>query len=181
MQGAANSSKLAQDSCKNWQNMQVDELDKLDWRIIDALENQGRITFDELAGRIGLSPSATLRRVKRLEDAGVIVGYTAVIAPEKLGLALTAYLNVRLAKQSADEATSPIDAFSAAVQAWPEVVDCVALTGEMDYLLHVRVRDMQHYSRFVLDKLLRHPAVLDCKTSFMLRRLKPLPPKPKGS
>ncbi len=161
--------------------MNEDPLDKLDSRIIEALEANGRITFDELASRIGLSPSATLRRVKRLEESGVIAGYAALVSPESLGLALTAYLNVRLAKHLGDEASSPIDAFAAAVQAWPEVVECVALTGDMDYLLHVRVRDMQHYSRFVLDRLLRHPTVQDCKTSFMLRRLKPSKPSPKAT
>jgi Lrp/AsnC family leucine-responsive transcriptional regulator len=154
--------------------MQESTVDNLDTRIIEALQAHGRMTFDELATRIGLSASATLRRVKRLEETGVIMGYTALIDPERLGLALTAYLSVRLAKHPGDETTSPIDAFAAAVQSWPEVVDCVALTGEMDYLLHVRVRDMQHCSRFVLDRLLKHPSVQDCKTSFMLRRLKPI-------
>jgi Lrp/AsnC family leucine-responsive transcriptional regulator len=65
-----------------------------------------------------------------------------------------------------------MEAFAAAVQAWPEVVECVALTGEMDYLLRVLVRDMAHYSRFLMDSLLKHPAVQDCKSSFMLRRMK---------
>jgi Lrp/AsnC family leucine-responsive transcriptional regulator len=65
-----------------------------------------------------------------------------------------------------------MDLFRASVQAWPEVVECAALTGEMDYLLHVVVQDMAHYSRFVMDSLLKHPSVQDCKTSFVLQRLK---------
>lgn len=146
------------------------ELDAIDRRILDALQKQGRATYDELAAGVGLSPSATLRRVKRLEDAGVIAGYVALVAPERVGLGLTAYINVRLAKAS--EQGNPIEAFTAAVQAWPEVVECAALTGEMDYLLRVLVRDMGHYSHFVMDALLKHPAVQDCKTSFMMRRLK---------
>ncbi len=145
-------------------------LDAIDRRILQALQAEGRATYDELASAVGLSASATLRRVKRLEEAGVITGYVALLAPDRVGLALTAYINVRLAKTSATR--SPIDAFAAAVQAWPEVVECAALTGDMDYLLRVLVRDMDHYSRFVMDSLLKHPAVQDCKTSFMLRRLK---------
>ena len=145
-------------------------LDAIDRRILQALQAQGRMTYDELAGGVGLSASATLRRVKRLEESGVIAGYTALVAPERVGLGLTAYINVRLTKTS--EHRSPIDALAAAVQAWPEVVECAALTGEMDYLLRVLVTDMAHYSRFIMDSLLKHPAVQDCKTSFMLRRLK---------
>ncbi|MCE2915293.1 MAG: Lrp/AsnC family transcriptional regulator [Rubrivivax sp.] len=145
-------------------------LDGIDRRILQALQGQGRITYDELASQVGLSSSATLRRVKRLEESGVIAGYAALLAPERLGLGLTAYITVRLEKHS--DRRNPMDAFAAAVQAWPEVVECSALTGEMDYLLRVLVRDMAHYSRFVMDCLLKHPSVQDCKTSFVLRRLK---------
>ena len=146
------------------------ELDAVDKRILAALQQQGRATYDELASGVGLSASATLRRVKRLEESGVIAGYVALVAPERVGLGLTAYLNVRLAKHA--EQGSPMETFTAAVQTWPEVVECAALSGEMDYLLRVLVRDMAHYSRFVMDQLLKHPAVQDCKTSFMMRRLK---------
>lgn len=145
-------------------------LDAIDRRILQALQAQGRATYDELAAGVGLSASATLRRVKRLEEAQVITGYVALVAPERVGLGLTAYISVRLSKHS--DLRSPVDGFAAAVQAWPEVVECAALTGEMDYLLRVLVRDMAHYSHFIMEGLLRHPAVQDCKTSFMLRRLK---------
>jgi Lrp/AsnC family transcriptional regulator, leucine-responsive regulatory protein len=145
-------------------------LDSIDKRILQSLQANGRATYDELAAAVRLSPSATLRRVKRLEESGVITGYVALVAPEQVGLALTAYINVRLAKHS--DAGSSVEAFSAAVQAWPEVAECVALSGEMDYLLRVLVRDMAHYASFIMDTLLRHPSVQDCKTSFLLRRLK---------
>ncbi len=145
-------------------------LDQVDRRILQALQAQGRATYDELAQAVGLSPSATLRRVKRLEDSGVIAGYVALVDPGRVGFPLTAYISVRLAKTAATR--NPIDDFAAAVQAWPEVVECAALTGEMDYLLRVLVRDMAHHSRFIMDQLLRHPSVMDCKTSFLLRRLK---------
>ena len=119
---------------------------------------------------VGLSASATLRRVKRPEEAGVIAGYVELVSPERVGLGLTAYISLRLAKHS--DHGSPIDTFTATVQAWPEVVECTALSGEMDYLLRVLVRNMAHYSRFIMEGLLKHPAVPDCKTSFMMKRLK---------
>ncbi|HGN3159834.1 TPA: Lrp/AsnC family transcriptional regulator [Pseudomonas aeruginosa] len=147
-------------------------LDGTDRRLIDALQRNGRSTFDELAEHASLSSSATLRRVRRLEEAGVIAGYVALVHPERIGLTLTAYLNVRLEKHSDSHKRNPMDVFRASVQNWPEVVECHALTGDMDYLLLVVVRDMAHYSRFVLDTLLKHPSVQDCKTSFVLDRVK---------
>ena len=147
-------------------------LDAVDRRILQALQAQGRMTYDELATQVGLSSSASLRRVKRLEESGVISGYVALVAPERIGLGLTAYINVRLEKHADTHKRSPMDLFSAAVQTWPEVVECAALTGEMDYLLRVLVRDMAHYSRFIMESLLKHPSVQDCKTSFVLQRLK---------
>ncbi|MDA7417260.1 Lrp/AsnC family transcriptional regulator [Xenophilus arseniciresistens] len=147
-------------------------LDAIDLRVLRALQANGRATYDELAGEVSLSPSATLRRVKRLEDAGVIGSYVALVRPERVGLTLTAYLNVRLEKHTDSHKRSPMDAFRASIQGWPEVVECHALTGEMDYLLRVVVADMAHYSRFVMDTLLKHPSVQDCKTSFVLDRVK---------
>ena len=147
-------------------------LDAIDRRLLRALQANGRATYDQLAAEVQLSPSAALRRVKRLEEAGAIAGYVAIVPPERVGLGLTAYINVRLEKHSEGHKRHPMDVFKAAVQAWPEVADCVALTGEMDYLLRVVVEDMAHYSRFVMDTLLQHPSVQDCKTSFVMERVK---------
>ena len=147
-------------------------LDAIDRRILRALQRDGRVTYDVLAQEVGLSASATLRRVKRLEECGVIAGYVALLSPEHTGLPLTAHLNVRLEKHTERHKRNPIDLFKAAVQTWPEVIECAALTGEMDYFLRVVVADMAHYSRFVMDTLLRHPSVEDCKTSFVLDRVK---------
>jgi len=162
----------AQESCKLGLMENAIPLDTIDRRILRALQADGRITYDVLAAQVSLSPSATLRRVKRLEEAGVIARYVALVAPERVGLGLTAYLNVRLEKHAETHKRNPMDLFRAAVQTWPEVVECAALTGEMDYLLRVVVEDMAHYSRFVMDTLLRHPSVEDCKTSFVLDRVK---------
>jgi Lrp/AsnC family leucine-responsive transcriptional regulator len=147
-------------------------LDAVDRRILRALQCDGRMTYDVLAQEVGLSPSAALRRVKRLEEAGAIASYVALLSPERVGLPLTAYLNVRLEKHTERHKRNPMDLFRAAVQTWPEVVECASLTGEMDYLLRVVVEDMAHYSRFIMDTLLKHPSVQDCKTSFVLDRVK---------
>jgi len=148
------------------------QLDSIDRRILGALQVDGRMTYDELAEKVQLSASAALRRVKRLEEQQVIARYVALVAPERVGLALTAYINVRLEKHSEVHKRNPMDLFRASVQTWPEVVECAALTGEMDYLLRVVVQDMAHYSYFIMECLLKHPSVEDCKTSFVLDRVK---------
>lgn len=147
-------------------------LDKLDQAILRRLQDNGRETYDVIGDRVGLSASAVLRRVKRLEEAGVIDRYVALVRPEAVGLGLTAYINVRLEKHTESHKRNPMDLFRTSVQTWPEVVECAALTGEMDYLLRVVVADMAHYSSFIMDTLLKHPSVQDCKSSFVLDRVK---------
>ena len=158
--------------CKIVRMSALAELDAIDLRVLRALQANARATYDELAAQVSLSPSATLRRVKRLEESGVITGYVALLRAESVGLPLTAYINVRLEKHTESHKRNPMDAFRASVQGWPEVVECASLTGDMDYLLRVVVADMAHYSRFVMDTLLKHPSVQDCKTSFVLDRVK---------
>ena len=147
-------------------------LDKIDRQLLRTLQADGRATYDQLAEQVSLSPSTVLRRVKRLEESGVIDRYVALVKPESVGLGLTAYINVRLEKNTESHKRNPMDLFRASVQSWPEVVECSALTGEMDYLLRVVVADMAHYSRFIMDTLLKHPSVQDCKTSFVLDSVK---------
>ncbi|MEJ8823871.1 Lrp/AsnC family transcriptional regulator [Variovorax humicola] len=150
----------------------MDALDKLDRLILRTLQADGRATYEQLAEQVGLSPSAVLRRVKRLEEGRVIDRYVALVKPESVGLGLTAYINVRLEKHTEIHKRNPMDVFRASVQTWPEVVECAALTGDMDYLMRVVVADMAHYSRFIMETLLKHPSVEDCKTSFVLDRVK---------
>ena len=164
--------KNAGDFLKSCAMKAFDALDKLDRAILRRLQDNGRETYDVIGEQVGLSPSAVLRRVKRLEDSGVIARYVALVPPEAVGLGLTAYLNVRLEKHTESHKRNPMDLFRASVQTWPEVVECASLTGEMDYLLRVVVADMVHYSRFIMDTLLKHPSVQDCKTSFVLDRVK---------
>ena len=147
-------------------------LDKQDKQILRSLQADGRATFEQIGEAVSLSPSAVLRRVKRLEDSGVIDRYVALVKPSLVGLGLTAYINVRLEKHTESHKRNPMDLFRASVQTWPEVVECAALSGEMDYLLRVIVSDMNAYSHFVMDTLLKHPSVQDCKTSFVLDRVK---------
>ena len=151
-------------------------LDKTDRKILAILQTDGRLSNQEVAERVSLSPSPCLRRIRRLEDAGVIRQYVALLAPEKIGLGLLAYVNVRLEKHSdapGKGATKSSRAdFAASVANWHEVVACYAMTGEMDFLLRVHVEDMEHFSRFMMETLLRHAAVLDVKSSFALQRIK---------
>lgn len=150
------------------------ELDKIDRRILELLQHNGRLSNLEIAEQVNLSPSPCLRRIRRLEEAGVIRGYVALLEPTRLGLGLLAYVNVRLDKRlPADiEGRSTTEHFRAVVETWPEVVGCYAMTGDMDYLLRVHVSDMTHFSRFMQDQLLQHPTVNDVKTSFVLDQLK---------
>jgi Lrp/AsnC family transcriptional regulator, leucine-responsive regulatory protein len=151
------------------------DLDKTDRKILGILQTDGRLSNQEVAERINLSPSPCLRRIRNLEESGVIRQYVALLDPDKLGLGLLAYVNVRLEKHSeapSAAARSPRADFAASVGDWPEVVACYAMTGEMDYLLRVHVEDMEHFSQFMMDILLKHPAVLDVKSSFALQRIK---------
>lgn len=150
----------------------MEPLDRLDKLILGKLQASGRATYDQIAEAVGLSPSAVLRRVKRLEESGVIDRYVALLKPEALGLGLMAHINVRLEKGRGAQQRNPRDLFRASVQTWPEVIECDALSGEMDYFLRVLVRDMSAYSHFVMERLLKHPSVQDCKTSFVLDRIK---------
>ena len=143
-------------------------LDRVDLLLLAELQRNGRLTNADLAERVHLSPSACLRRVQRLERDGVIAGYRADVSAERLGLGLQAFVRVQLKHHD----SAAVAGFAELVNGWDEVIACHALTGDMDYLLRVVVMDMAHYSRFVLDTLLKHPSVQDCKTSFVLDRVK---------
>ena len=143
-------------------------LDRVDLLVLGELQRAGRQTNAELAERVNLSPSACLRRVQRLERDGVIAGYRALLDPESIGLGLQAFVRVQLDHHD----SAAISAFGEFVNQWEEVVACHALTGDMDYLLHVAVRDLEHFSRFLLDRLLAQAGVDDVNSSFVLRTVK---------
>lgn len=152
----------------------MEAIDKIDRQILRILQADGRASFEQIAETVSLSPSAVLRRVKRLESAGVISQYVALVHPESVGLGLTAFVNVRLEKRfdSKNHQHSPLELFKVSVGLWPEVVECSALTGEMDFLLRLVVTDMKAYSDFMVNTLLIHPSVQDCKTSFVMNQYK---------
>jgi Lrp/AsnC family leucine-responsive transcriptional regulator len=149
-------------------------LDRTDLRLLAALQTEGRITNAELAERVSLSPSACLRRLQRLEADRVITGYAAQVDPQAVGLGLQAFVRVQLVKHEA----AVIERFVERVGGWDEVVACHALTGDMDYLLHIYVADLADFSRFLLDHLLNAAGVADVNSSFVLRTVKRSPSLP---
>jgi len=151
--------------------MPVNTLDRTDRRILAELQRDGRLSNQELADRVSLSPSPCLRRVRRLEEEGYIRKYVALVDADKVGFGLVAYVTIRLNKRSG-VSPAPMADFAHDVQAWPEVVACYAMTGEMDYLLRVQTEDLAHFSRFAMDTLMLHPAVVDMRSSFALQKLK---------
>ena len=143
-------------------------LDRIDLLLLAELQRDGRVANAELAERVHLSPSACLRRVQRLERDRVIAGYRAEVDPERIGLGLQAFVRVQLRQHDPET----VDAFAAFVNDWDEVVSCHALTGDMDYLLQVAVRDLEHFSSFLLNRLLGQAGVADVNSSFVLRTVK---------
>ncbi|GAB1577616.1 Lrp/AsnC family transcriptional regulator [Bordetella petrii] len=135
------------------------------------MQRDGRLSNQELADRVSLSPSPCLRRVRRLEERGFIKRYVALVDAEKVGLGLLAYVTIRLNKHVGGS-HAPMGEFARDVQRWPEVVECYAMSGDMDYLLRVQVADLAHFSRFAMDTLMRHPAVVDMKSFFALQQIK---------
>lgn len=148
--------------------MTASTLDRTDLALLRALQAEGRLSNVDLAERVNLSPSACLRRVQRLEAEGVITGYRAEVDAAKLGLGLRAFVRVQLKSHGAAD----IARFAESIRAWDEVERCFALTGDMDYLIEVRVADLEHFSRFLLDRLLADGQVADVNSSFVLRAVK---------
>jgi Lrp/AsnC family leucine-responsive transcriptional regulator len=148
--------------------MDGNRFDRTDLALLAILQREGRISNAELAERVSLSASACLRRVQRLEQDGVLAGYAALIDPTRVGLGLQAFVRVQLSRHDA----AAIAEFTECVAGWDEVVACHALTGDMDYLLHVAVQDLAHFSRFLLDHLLNASGVADVNSSFVLRTVK---------
>ena len=148
--------------------MRPHELDATDRRILRELRQDGALRNDILAERIALSPAPTLRRVRTLVAAGVISRYVALLDPERIGLGVRVKVDVRLASQTREA----IDAFSKAVSAMPEVVECLILFGEWDYLLTVVARDVEDCQHFVFDKLAKLPGIATYRSTLIMRAVK---------
>ena len=144
------------------------ELDRYDRRILEVLQEEGRISNQELADRIGLSPSPCLRRVKALEESGVLTGYRALVDSRKLGLTLMALIYISMDRHTPDRFAN----FDAKVKELPEVLECLLVTGQdADYQLKVIVRDMDAYQELLLNKITRIQGVTGVHSSFVLRKV----------
>ncbi|CAG9175236.1 Leucine-responsive regulatory protein [Cupriavidus laharis] len=143
-------------------------LDPIDLRILECLQEHGRISNQDLADRVALSPSACLRRVRLLEESGVIGGYRAWFDAERLGLELEAIVQVSMRH----DVEGWHDTFIAAVQAWPEVLSAYIITGDSNYILRVQARNLKHYSDFIVNRLYRTPGVMDIRSNIVLQRIK---------
>ena len=141
-------------------------LDKYDKAILAALQKEGRISNQELADQIGLSPSPCLRRVRALEDRGLIVGYRALLDAKKMGLSLMALIGISMDQHTPERFAN----FESEISAIPEVLECLLITGQQsDYQLKVVVADMDGYQHLLLNKITRIAGVTGVHTSFVLR------------
>ncbi len=144
------------------------KLDSADRRIINELQSNGRLSNVELAGRVGLSDSPCLRRVRRLEENNVIKGYNAVVDHHKVGLDIIAYIQVDLDQRS--EANTA--AFRDAVTSEPLIIECYALTGDHDFLLKAAAADLDEFADLTLKRILRYPGVESITSGLILEVLK---------
>lgn len=149
------------------------ELDKFDIAILEALQRDARVSLQELSGQVGLTSSPCWTRIKRMEAAGVIEGYTVRVNAEKLGLADTVIVQVTLDSHS-DEA---LFEFGRALEAIPEVLEAFLISGDYDYYIRIAVRDTRDYERLLRERLYKIPGIRHSRSSFVLRQLKqsPLP------
>jgi Lrp/AsnC family leucine-responsive transcriptional regulator len=144
------------------------QLDTIDLNILTLLQQNGRISNQDLAEQVFLSPSSCLRRVRILEEAGIISHYGAVLSPEKLGLELDVFVQVTMRR----DVESWHENFMQALQDYPEVVGSYIITGDANYLLRVKARNLKHYSAFVLEKLYKIPGVQDIRSNIVLQAIK---------
>lgn len=143
-------------------------LDRLDQKILHLLQSNGRISNAELAQQVSLSAPATLRRVRALEERGIIRSYHARLDPARIGLGLAVFISVTTPR----EGKRRLERFEALVQSWPEVVDAYFVTGSNHYLLKVMVPDLARLSTFITDKLYGAAGVTDTNTSVVLQQIK---------
>jgi DNA-binding Lrp family transcriptional regulator len=150
------------------------DLDAIDWKILKELQADGRMTNVELARRVGISAPPCLRRVRALEEAGIIEGYRALIDEKALGFDVTAFAMVGLSSQSGAGLVS----FQARVMGWEIVRECYMLSGDIDFILKCVAPDLRAFQTFIIDELTRAPDVDSVRTSLVIRRLKNEPAVP---
>lgn len=143
-------------------------LDEHCLKILSALQHDGRQTVQQISETIGLSPTPCWKRIKDMEAAGVIRGYTTLVDPEQVGLHVSAVAEVNLDRHS----EAMVQRFEEAVAASPQIIRCVSATGPADYILNVTVPDMKHYERFLHEVLFSLPGVTHVRSSIVLREIK---------
>lgn len=143
-------------------------LDSYDIRILQHLSREARMPVQELSDRIGLSPTPVARRLRALEDSGIITGYVALIDEAALGFPVSVFVSVKLDRQ-VDQALA---AFEAAIRDFPEVVDCWLMTGNRDYMLRVATEGLEGFEAFLTGKLTKLKSVSSIESSIPLRRVK---------
>ena len=143
------------------------ELDETDYKILHHLQNNGRISNAELADRVALSPSPCLRRVKLLEEKGIIERYVAIVNPKLIGLSVNVVISVSLQSQE----QSQLKVFQQRIAECEEVMECYLMTGGSDYMLRVVVPDIEHFEHFLVDKLTSIPGISNIQSSFALKQL----------
>ena len=144
------------------------KLDRYDQHILEVLQQDGRINNQDLADRIGLSPSPCLRRVRALEESGLIIGYRALLDAKKLGLTLMALIHLSIDKHTPERIVN----FENQVSVMPEVLECLLITGQgADYQLKVMVRDMEHCQSLLQNQITCIEGVTGVHSSFVLRRV----------
>lgn len=143
-------------------------LDSVDRRMLAVLQEDGRITNQDLSQRVGLSPTPCLRRLKRLEDTGVILGYSATVDSKAYGLPFSVFVSVRLSQQTQEH----IAEFEKAVEGWNEVTECYLMTGSQDYLLRVLTDGIEGYERFLKQKMTRLKCIQSVESNFALATVK---------
>jgi len=144
------------------------KIDEIDRKILRLLQLDGRMSIQDLSVKVGLSPSPCARRVKMLEERGIIKGYSAQIDETKLGFGVTVFVSVKLDKQVDDA----LRTFEAAMASFPEVVDCWLMTGTRDYLIRIATRDLAEFEEFLTSRITRIPGVASLESSIPLRRVK---------
>jgi DNA-binding Lrp family transcriptional regulator len=143
------------------------DLDETDRRILAALQDNARLSNVELARQVGLSPSPCLRRVRALEEAGIIRGFATLLDQGQIGMPVSVFVRVTLERQ----VESALDEFEAAIRRRPEVMECYLMTGDSDYLLRIVARDLAAYESFLKGHLTRIPAVRSIQSSFALKQV----------
>lgn len=166
MRGAAR--KIQRNSARKAAESAKSSLSDVDRRILRVMQADGRMTIQAIADKVGLSASPCLRRIRRMEEAGIITAYSVTLDQTAIGLPVSVFVSIKLERQRAEQ----LDRFGEAIADWPEVMECYLMTGQFDYLLRVVCADLAAYEAFIREKLTRVDGVSSIESSFALGQVK---------